>query len=160
MEEYTRIFRPLVFATAARYMGRGAEREDLIQEGYLALLILIPKCPDFRYLAGYLTERVPGYVRDAARRMRCARGSEEDPVPLDDIEDIVGARDSNHAYSAADIRDMLRRALTEDELDLTQALMEGFTQSEIAAIKGVSQQAVNKRLKKVRKKLEEVIGAL
>ena len=33
-------YTPLVRATARRYEGRGADYEDLVQEGYLALLIL------------------------------------------------------------------------------------------------------------------------
>ena len=51
---------------------RGAARrfEDLVQEGCLALLVLIPRCPDRRWLARYLKTNLPGYVRDAAARMR------------------------------------------------------------------------------------------
>ena len=41
MESELRRFRPLVTATARRYAGRGADFDDLVQEGYLALLELI-----------------------------------------------------------------------------------------------------------------------
>ncbi len=40
-------------SVAWRYAGRGAEFEDLVQEGCLALLVLIPRCPDRRWLARY-----------------------------------------------------------------------------------------------------------
>ena len=63
-------YAPLVRSVAWRYAGRGAEFEDLVQEGCLALLVLIPRCPDRRWLARYLKTNLPGYVRDAAARMR------------------------------------------------------------------------------------------
>ena len=46
-------YAPLVRSVAWRYAGRGAEFEDLVQEGCLALLVLIPRCPDRRWLARY-----------------------------------------------------------------------------------------------------------
>ena len=52
---------------------------------------------------------------------------------------------------------MLLRLLSPEELDLTQALIEGFTQREIAETLGISQQAVAARLRKIRDKLKEVI---
>ena len=42
-DELIEKYAPMVMATARRYAGRGAEYEDLVQEGFLALLILIRK---------------------------------------------------------------------------------------------------------------------
>ncbi|HOO88867.1 MAG TPA: sigma factor, partial [Synergistales bacterium] len=53
-------FRPLVLATARRYSGRGAEFDDLVQEGYMALLELIPRCPRRDLLPLFLISRLPG----------------------------------------------------------------------------------------------------
>ena len=89
-----------------------------------------------------------------------ARGGADDPVLREDIENIINVMESSHNYSEVEIKEMLHRTLTEEELDLTQALLEGFTQGEIAKTQGITQQAVTKRLKKVRKKLKEVIDAL
>ena len=63
-------YTPLVRATAHRYMGRGAEFDDLVQEGYLALLLLIPRCGDREWLPLFLKSRLPGYVRAAAKKTR------------------------------------------------------------------------------------------
>jgi DNA-directed RNA polymerase specialized sigma subunit len=41
-EQAAKDFTPLIKATAHRYAGRGAEYDDLVQEGYLALLRLVP----------------------------------------------------------------------------------------------------------------------
>ena len=52
-----------------------------------------------------------------------------------------------------ELRETLERLLTREELDITQALMEGFTQAETARGLGVTQQAVAARVKKIRVKL-------
>ncbi|WP_455600123.1 sigma factor, partial [Cloacibacillus sp.] len=58
LPEIIRAYRPLVIATAGRYQGRGADFCDLEQEGYLALLILVPQCPDMNWLAYFLRCRL------------------------------------------------------------------------------------------------------
>ena len=148
---------PQVRATARRYEGRGADYEDLVQEGYLALLILIPKCPDMKWLAHFLKNNLPGLVRDAAARMRRGR-AQGDEVLLEEIEETAGAEEEG--YREAELRAILFRVLTPEELDLTQALLEGFKQREIAENLGVSQQAVAARLRKIRDKLKGIIASM
>ena len=150
-------YTPLVRATARRYEGRGADYEDLVQEGYLALLILIPKCPDMKWLAHFLKNNLPGLVRDAAARMRRGR-AQGDEVLLEEIEETVGAEEEG--YREAELRAILFRVLTPEELDLTQALLEGIKQREIAENLGVSQQAVAARLRKIRDKLKGIIASM
>lgn len=150
-------YTPLVRATARRYEGRGADYEDLVQEGYLALLILIPKCPDMKWLAHFLKNNLPGLVRDAAARMRRGR-AQGDEVLLEEIEETAGAEEEG--YREAELRAILFRVLTPEELDLTQALLEGFKQREIAENLGVSQQAVAARLRKIRDKLKGIITSM
>ena len=155
--EIARSYTPLVKSTAWRYQGRGADYEDLVQEGYLALLILIPKCPDMQWLAHFVKNNLPGAVRDAAARMRRPRAA-GDEVLLEEIEETVGEEEQK--YREAELREMLFRALNPEELDLTQALIEGFTQQEIARELGISQQAVAARLRKIRAKLKGLIAEL
>ena len=150
-------YTPLVRATARRYEGRGADYEDLVQEGYLALLILIPKCPDMKWLPHFLKNNLPGLVRDAAARMRRGR-AQGDEVLLEEIEETAGAEEEG--YREAELRAILFRVLTPEELDLTQALLEGFKQREIAENLGVSQQAVAARLRKIRDKLKGIIASM
>lgn len=154
IERITREYTPLVKAAAAKYQGRGAEYEDLVQEGYMALVILVPQCRDRQWLPLFLRNRVPYHVRDAAARLR-GRAHDGGEVLLEAIEETAGAEDEK--YSEAELRETLRRTLTRSELDITQALMEGFTQAEIARELGISQQAVAARLKKIRDKLRPLI---
>ena len=92
--------------------------------------------------------------RDAAARLR-TRGDCGGEVLLEEIEETAGVEDEK--YGEAELRETLRRTLTRGELDITQALMEGFTQAEIARELGISQQAVAARLKKIRDKLRPLI---
>lgn len=77
-------YTPLVRATAHRYMGRGAEFDDLVQEGYLALLLLIPRCGDREWLPLFLKSRLPGYVRAVAKKLRSGGGV----FDLEEIEEV------------------------------------------------------------------------
>ncbi len=154
MKEIAARFTPLVRAAAKRYQGRGADFEDLVQEGYLALILLTGKCRDMKWLPLFLKNRLPAAVRDAAARIRrschCINGP-----PIEEIAETHGGEDEN--YSESELREMLAQALSPAELDITQALMEGFTQKEIARSLGISQQAVAARLKRIRRKLKKVI---
>lgn len=158
-EDYVEAYAPLVRAAARRYQGRGADYEDLVQEGFLALLILLPKCPDMKWLAAFLKNNLPGYVRAAAARMRAPRVRAEE-VLLEEIEETVSESESQRRYRESELRTMLESQLTAEELDLTQALLEGFTQKELAEILGITQQAVAARLRKIRRKLASVLAEL
>ena len=64
---------------------------------------------------------------------------------------------SGYERSSGELRYMLEQTLSADELDLTQALLEGFTQKEAAALYGITQQAVGARLRKIREKLKPLV---
>lgn len=148
-------YTPLVKVTAYRYQGRGAEYEDLMQEGYLALLLLIPQCKDLKWLPYFLKSRLPGYVRTAAERLRGRKRTPE--VGLEDVEGVLSDSKSSRTRSESELHDLLERTLTKAELDLTQALLEGFTQKELASFLNITQQAVSARLRVIRDKLKPVI---
>ena len=112
------------------------------------------------YLPGFLKERLPAYVRNAAARLRHRNGGEYGEVLLEDIEETVGEQESRHKFSEAELSELLQRTLRPEELDMTQALLEGFSHREIAEVLGISQQAVTKRLKNIREKLTRVLDAL
>jgi len=142
---------PLVRSVARRYSGRGAEYEDLIQEGYLALMSLIPKCRDRSWLPLFLKNHLPGYVRAAAGRLR--KSVPLCTVALEDVEEVLSEDKSAFQRGECELYDLLRGALTDEELDITQALMEGFSQKEIGEALGVTQQAVSARVRCIRDKL-------
>lgn len=154
--ELVRKYSPLVKAVARRYAGRGAEYEDLVQEGYLALLILFKKCRDKQWLAAYLAKRLPGYVRNAAKRLRGVGGR----VPFIDIEECPEIiLDPLHIDKEEWIEYIyiIKRILTPDDFIICRDLLCGCSQTDIAKKHKVTQQAISARLKKIRAVLEPVV---
>lgn len=156
MENLLTQYTPLVKALAAHYKGRGAEYDDLVQEGYLALLRLIPKCGDRQWLAAFLKNHLPGYVRNAAERQR----RKENISGLDeDFDDFLPDERSREERGEFELDETLVRALTEAELDIARLLLDGRTQRELAEKLEVSQQAVGAKIRRIRNKLTPHLAA-
>ena len=149
MDQELERFQPLVKATARRYEGRGAEFDDLVQEGYVALLELIPKCGDPGKLPLYLKERLPARVRAAARREWRHNGLS--------LEDIEGTGEEPADLEEPSFPDPLVETLGQKEKKIADLLTEGYTQKEISEQFGISQQAVSARVKKMRQKLQPML---
>ena len=135
-------FTPLVRSLARRYAGPGAEFDDLVQEGYLALLRLLPRCRDERALPAFLGRSLPRAVRDAAAkawRMRAVT------VDIDEMAEVLAAEPD---FS------LLSLGLDADEERLAALVMAGLTQREIGRALGLSQQAVSRRVGRLRESLE------
>lgn len=151
IEKYT----PMVKATARRYAGRGAEYEDLMQEGFLALLILIRKCNDKKWLTAYIAKRLPGYVRTAAQKQRGLR-SKACFVDFEIIPEIVFDPLEEDRRKIVEVIHIIKKILSPDEYFIVRDVLEGWSQSDLAEKYDISQQAVSARMKKIRAKLEPV----
>ena len=149
MEAEVLRFRPLVAATARRYAGRGAEFDDLMQEGFIALLELIPKCGDRKRLPLFLKSRLPARVRTAARREW-----RREWTPLEDIEGTAAEPSFSHEPDFAE--EDLCAHLDGKDRELIISLAQGMSQKEAAERLGITQQAVSARLRAVRKRLAPV----
>lgn len=149
LEQELERFQPLVKATAKRYEGRGAEFDDLVQEGYVALLELIPRCGEPGKLPLYLKERLPARVRAAARREWRHNGLS--------LEEIEGTGEEPADLEEPSFPDPLVEILGQKEKKIAGLLIEGYTQKEISEQFGISQQAVSARVKKMRQKLQPLL---
>lgn len=150
MEYELRRFRPLVTATARRYAGRGADFDDLVQEGYLALLELVPRCGDPERLPLFLKNRLPARVRAAARREW-----RQQHVLLENME---GTPEEPAIFEEPHIPDRtVEECLCGEDRELVILLAGGFSQKEAAERFGITQQAVSARLRMVRKRLAPLI---
>jgi RNA polymerase sigma factor (sigma-70 family) len=143
-------FRPLVTATARRYAGRGAEFEDLVQEGYVALLELIPRCPEREKLPLFLKRRLPGRVRSAAKReWRCDERREYSP-----LEELEGTPNEPAVQPPEIGGEGIAGLLSVAELQMVSLLAEGWSQNEVAAKLCVTQQSVSARLHRIRERVD------
>lgn len=72
LEEITAKYTPLVLSLARKYQGRGAEYDDLVQEGYIALIKLAPRCSN--------PDRMPLFLKRQASckgKKRCCKAEKE-----------------------------------------------------------------------------------
>jgi RNA polymerase sigma factor (sigma-70 family) len=146
---------------ASIFAGRGAEREDLVQEGYLAMILMLRR-HSRKHAKTILKNYVKPMVRDAAAKMR----QHKDIVPLSPCEDDGGAdmamileehladERAETDREMVELSDTLERSFNPDELAIALNLLEGSTHREIAETLGVSQQAVSARIKRMSKTLE------
>lgn len=146
MKEYI----PLVKSLAKKYEGRGAEFDDLVQEGYLAILKLAPKCRKREYMALFLKKRLPAKVRNAAKRLR-RKYSVETELP----EGVFDPKDERQ--NVFPILSRLIDGLEKDDYRLLKMVAFGYLQKEIAEKLGITQQAVSSRVGKVRKKAKTLL---
>lgn len=155
LEQYT----PLVKATAWRYRKYkkyGVETEDLVQEGYMALSELILQCRDRNQLAGFLKNRLPGYVRAAAEKLKLKWGEDGEDVidRLDDeTEYYVPDETNDDKLDELELDDICVRALSGRHLKIVRLLLKGYTRRDIAEELNISHQAVNSTIAKIKKRL-------
>lgn len=160
-----RCFEPLVRAAARKYEGRGAELEDLEQEGRLAVMRAARRI-GARELTRFLARAVPTAVRDAAevmtRRGRPGKDSRlqivslSAPTGMDDDEelgDLIEDARTAADFVTADIVISLEMCATQVDRETAEALMRGASVAEIAAEAGVSPQTVSMRLKRLGRKI-------
>jgi RNA polymerase sigma factor (sigma-70 family) len=154
-----RQFTPLISMSARKFEGRGAEREDLAQEGYLAL-IEIARRSTKRRLAYRLSSGIPWRVRVAASRLR--RPEAEQPLDVAEEREeaselLVRDEQSAWEFQELEIFDAIDRLFYGLNLAIARSAAMGLTQREIAESMGVRQQAIASRLAKIRSKLREAL---
>lgn len=145
-EEILNAFRPLVEATARRYSNNSENFEDLVQEGYLLVLELLPKCRNRKFLAKFLKNRLPARVRTAARR-QWRNGKSE-------VEFDPEKHSGEYRQELPWTRWMAEELLPKKECRVVRLLEEGYTQKEIAEAEGITQQAVSFRVGRIREELK------
>lgn len=150
LQRITEDFTPLVRSLARRYQGRGAEFEDLVQEGYLALIKLAPRCRKKEYMALFLKKRLPAKIRNAAKRLRRKCSLEADITENDNISGEWTRGLTTHAWQ-------LLEGLGNGDFELIKLLAFGYLQREIAEKLGISQQAVSSRILKMRKNAKTLV---
>jgi len=146
-EDVLKKFRPLVEATARRFADNGADFDDLVQEGYLAIMELLPRCRNKKFLPKFLKLRVTARVKARANKWwkPFKRSDEFDPERHSPayVEELPWTR-----WVAEGV-------LPERDCRIVRLLEAGFTQQEIAEDLGLTQQAVSFRVGRIRKKLKK-----
>jgi RNA polymerase sigma factor (sigma-70 family) len=151
-------FAPLVRRIAGRYAGRGAEWEDLVQEGGLALVSIARRCTR-KQMARQLKNLLPGKVRDAARRMRRPEGElsldeESEPdAPGLCIPDERALR----GFEDIELADFLENLPNKTDRDIAKAASQGVNPRQIALSLKMKPQTVAYRLARIKDALDDCL---
>jgi len=152
IEQVLTEFRPVLGRTAAMYAPPGSDRDDLLQEIYLALLSALPRYRGESSLRTYVLRVAHNCgTRRVARRRSAAtsldEGEHASPAPGPDRE----------AQARQDV-ERLATAMRELPLGARQVLvltLEGLSQREIGHVLGIEENGVSVRLHRARSLLRE-----
>lgn len=172
-------FDPLIRKKAGNYAENGAEFDDLFQEGRMAAYRLALGCKEHKLLPAYMERSLRWLIKQAARKMQWPEQVVQLDLHVGDVSprslaeagmddscalailgfanrDDLTARDTTERN---ELKAALRAALTEAEYQLVMLFWYGYTRSETAAMLGITRQALEKRLKKIGKKVRPVLDA-
>lgn len=145
-------FSKLIYAVAKRYANSREDFEDLVQEGYVALMELLKsdvmeKLKKHEELASYVKNRLPAMVREKAKKLwRYAAETRYDfREEWEQIEDPRVLRE----FEIVDILTALEKMVKKD-MQIIKYMLQGKNQKEIGQILGMSQQAISKKLNNIK----------
>jgi RNA polymerase sigma-70 factor (ECF subfamily) len=155
IEQVLTEFRPVLGRTAAMYAPPGSDRDDLLQEIYLALLSALPRYRGESSLRTYVLRVAHNCgVRRVGRRRSAAS-------PLDEGEHASPAPGPDREAQARQEVEQLSSAVRELALGARQVLvltLEGLSQREIGQVLGIEENVVSVRLHRARSVLRERWG--
>jgi len=149
------VVRKTIRGAAWKYANGREDYEDLIQIGHLEAGKLLLDCPDGADPIEVVMRHLKYRVRNKARSLWNWQHRVEldsDPAEYQMLEDLRTFAEFESVEHWAD----LERLLADEEVDLLWALREGATQKELALRIGVTPQAVNARVKRIKEKVERV----
>jgi RNA polymerase sigma-70 factor (ECF subfamily) len=152
IEQVLTEFRPVLGRTAAMFAPPGSERDDLLQEIYLALLSALPGYRGESSLRTYVLRVAHNCgVRRIASRRNAA-------TPLDEGDHASPAPGPDREAEARQDVERLSTAVRELPLGARQVLvltLEGLSQREIGQVLGIEENVVSVRLHRARSVLRE-----
>jgi RNA polymerase sigma factor (sigma-70 family) len=155
IEQVLTEFRPVLGRTAAMYAPPGSDRDDLLQEIYLALLSALPRYRGESSLRTYVLRVAHNCgVRRVGRRRSAAS-------PLDEGDHASPAPGPDRQAQARQEVEQLATAVRELPLGARQVLvltLEGLSQREIGQVLGIEDNVVSVRLHRARSVLRERSG--
>ena len=155
IEQVLTEFRAVLGRTAAMYALPGSDRDDLLQEIYLALLSALPRYRGESSLRTYVLRVAHNCgVRRVGRRRSATS-------PLDEGDHASPAPGPDREAQARQEVEQLSTAVRELPLGARQVLvltLEGLSQREIGQVLGIEENVVSVRLHRARSVLRERLG--
>jgi RNA polymerase sigma factor (sigma-70 family) len=165
LNELIRKYQEPLFRFICRYTGDEETARDILQETFVRLYFSIRRFKPRAKFATWLYSIAMNLCRDYARSKHRRQSYATESLDVGDVHREVPAADRG---AAADMEShervaALEKAINELPHDLRTALLlfavEGFSQQECAELLGVSAKAVEARVYRARKRLEDTLSA-
>lgn len=161
--EIVRRYREGVYRLAYAGLGNADDALDVVQDVFVAAHRNLARFDGTRTLKPWLAAIALNRCRDLARRRRVRRALAF-VLPFDETTEEV-AQDVPGSDAAASDRQELSRtmeAISELPVSIREPLIlhtvEGLSQAETATLLGISEKAVETRLRRARQRLREMLG--
>lgn len=160
IEKIINSFMPLIVKLAKQYKNQDVDMDELIQVGRISIWKLVPKCRDAKWLPLFIKKGLISSMHEAAKKQWDIESKELsiDTALCGEIIFVNG----EDARRKMELEVMLDNLLNREEAEFCRRLIDGFTQKELAAVYGVSQQCISARLRAIKRKLlpykEDVTG--
>jgi RNA polymerase sigma-70 factor (ECF subfamily) len=144
--ELCRRYYPAMVAIAHSLIGDRHLAEDVAQQAFAKAAVKLPQLKRRSQFAAWLA----AICRNAARDM--ARGRQK---PVSDVDLSTVAAESGHDGTAEAVREALSRLSAPAREVIFLRFYDGLSYDQISAVLGISEQAINGRLRRAKKKMAE-----
>jgi RNA polymerase sigma-70 factor (ECF subfamily) len=144
--ELCRRYYPAMVAIAHSIIGDRHLAEDAAQQAFAKAAVKLPQLKRKSQFAAWLA----AICRNAARDM--ARGRE---TPVGDVDLSAVAAEAEHDGTAEVVRDALSKLSAPAREVIFLRFYDGLSYEQISAVLGISEQAINGRLRRAKKKMAE-----
>ncbi len=142
-----RTYAPVIYARCRRILDDARAAEDATQETFLRVHRHLAKAPDSREALRWIYRIATNYCLNELRD-RVAR-----PMPVDDLEDAIGAQEERMLDEVID-RDLVVRLLARVSPETGEIAwlhhVDGLDQNEVAQLLGISRRTVVNRLARLK----------
>jgi len=148
--ELCRRYYPPMVAIAHSIVGDRHLAEDAAQQAFATAAVKLPQLADKGRFAGWLATICRNAARDMTRRRKAARN-------LDEVGNKPAAPDNNDNAARDAVKDGLARLSASAREVIYLRFYDGMSYERISAVLGISQQAINGRLRRAKRKLADYL---
>jgi len=145
--ELCRRYYPAMVAIAHSMLGDRHLAEDVAQQAFASAAVKLPQLRQKAQFAGWLAAICRNEARDMMRRTRAVQS----------IDDHSATTESNEHVVCESVRAALNKLSASAREVIFLRFYDGMSYEQISAVLGISEQAINGRLRRAKKKLAEYL---
>ena len=151
--ELCRRYYPAMVAIAHSILGDGHLAEDATQEAFAKAAVKLPQLKRKSQFAGWLAAICRNAAKDMARR---TNGQPTAGLPTSDELSMTAAK-ADHGYPTEAVREAMGKLSASARELIFLRFYDGLSYGQISAVLDISEQAINGRLRRAKKKMAKCL---